>query len=258
MKVVILAGGRGTRLAEATSLRPKPMVQIGDRPILWHIMKMYAHYGFSDFVICLGYKGQMIKEYFYNYEIVNSDFTIELNGHKKVTIHASHDETGWQITLADTGEHTLKGGRIKRIEKYVDGDTFLLTYGDGVANVALDKLLAFHKAHGKMGTITAVRPPSRFGELVASDGLIESFSEKPQVSAGTINGGFCVFNRKLFDYLSEAEDCDFEHGPLEQLAAKGELMAYEHDGQWACMDTLRDVEHLNRLWADGEAFWKAW
>jgi glucose-1-phosphate cytidylyltransferase len=175
-----------------------------------------------------------------------------------VTVHQSHDERDWRVTLADTGTNTLKGGRIKRIEKYVDGDTFLLTYGDGVANVALDRLLAFHKAHGKTGTITAVRPPSRFGELLIQGSGIQRFTEKPQTSGGTINGGFCAFHRRLFDLLSEAEDCDFERGALEELAARGELMAYEHSGQWACMDTLRDVEHLNRLWQEGKAFWKVW
>jgi glucose-1-phosphate cytidylyltransferase len=258
MKVVILAGGRGTRLAEETATRPKPMVEIGGRPILWHIMKTYAHHGFADFVVCLGYKGQMIKEYFYNYPILNSDFTITLNGSRQVDVHEVHEDQDWRITLVDTGADTLKGGRIKRAARYIDGDTFMLTYGDGVADVAVDRLLAFHQAHGKTGTITAVRPPSRFGEVVVSDGGIRCFSEKPQTATGTINGGFCVFNRRLLDCLSEDEGCDFERGPLEDLAREGELMAYEHDGQWACMDTLRDVEHLNRLWREGAAFWKVW
>jgi glucose-1-phosphate cytidylyltransferase len=258
MKVVILAGGRGQRMGDETSARPKPMIEVGGRPILWHIMKTYSHFGLNEFVVCLGYMGRMIKEYFYNYETLSNDFTVSFDGRGKVAVHQAHDEGKWRVTLVDTGVETLKGGRIKRIERYVDGETFCLTYGDGVADVAIDKLLAYHRSHGRTGTVTAVRPPSRFGELVIEDGCVRRFTEKPQTSTGTINGGFCVFHRRLFDLLSPDGDCDFERGPLEELAAAGELMAYRHDGQWACMDTLRDVEHLNKLWREGAAFWKVW
>ena len=258
MKVVILAGGFGTRLAEETEYKPKPMIEIGRKPILWHIMKIYAHHGFKDFILCLGYKGEMIKSYFYNYEILINDFTIELGSYKRIEIHSNHKEKGWRVTLVDTGERALKGSRIKRIEKYVEGDLFMLTYGDGVANINLHELLAFHRSHGRIGTVTGVRPPSRFGELVVKENRVFSFTEKPQVSEGLINGGFFVFNRKIFDYLSEDDNCDFEVGPLEQLAKDGELMVYELKGDWACMDTYRDMEYLNKLWESGKAFWKFW
>jgi glucose-1-phosphate cytidylyltransferase len=257
IKVVILCGGMGTRLREETDYKPKPMVAIGDKPILWHIMKMYSAYAFKEFVLCLGYKGETIKSYFHNYEIINNDFTVELGRHKHIEFHGNHDEEGWRITLVDTGDSALKGCRIKRIEKYVDGDIFMLTYGDGVADIDLQKLLAFHESHGRIGTVTGVRPPSRFGEMVTNDNQVTSFTEKPQVSAGLINGGFFVFNRKIFDYLSVDEDCDFEKGALEKLAGASELMVYEHPGDWACMDTFRDMQYLNKLWHDGMAFWKA-
>lgn len=256
--IVILCGGMGTRLKEETEYRPKPMVEIGGRPILWHIMKIYSYYGFSDFIMCLGYKGEMIKNYFYNYEILNNDFTVELGNRTSLEIHSQHNEAGMRVTLADTGERTLKGARIKRIEKYVIGDTFMLTYGDGVAEIDLCELLSFHKSHGRIGTVTGVRPPSRFGELVVRDNKVVSFAEKPQVSAGLINGGFFVFDRKIFDYLTQDDNCDFEVGPLEKLAKDDELMVYEIKGNWACMDTLRDMEYLNRLWKDSKAFWKIW
>jgi glucose-1-phosphate cytidylyltransferase len=257
-KVVILCGGLGTRLKEETEFKPKPMVTIGNKPILWHIMKIYAHYGFSDFILCLGYKGEVIKEYFLNYDILNSDFTIKLGSQKKVAVHNAPDESDWSVTLADTGINALKGARLKRIEKYIKEDVFMVTYGDGVGNIDIKKLLAFHQSHGKIVTVTGVRPPSRFGEMEVKDSQVVLFTEKPQASAGLINGGFFVFNRKLFDFLTDSDDCDFERGPLEDLTAKGEMMVYNHEGDWACMDTFRDVEYLNRLWQNNEAFWKVW
>jgi glucose-1-phosphate cytidylyltransferase len=258
MKVVILCGGIGTRLREETESKPKPMIEIGGRPIIWHIMKIYSAYDFKDFILCLGYKGTMIKNYFYNYEISSSDFTVKLGDHKHIEVHNSHNEKGWQITLVDTGETALKGSRIKKVEKYVDGDLFMLTYGDGVANINLNELLSFHKSHGRIGTVTGVQPQSRFGEMIAEDNKVVSFEEKPQLSKGLINGGFFVFNRKIFNYLSEDDDCDFEFGPLGQLAKDGELMVYKHQGVWSCMDTFRDMQFLNKLWQDGKAFWKIW
>ncbi len=258
IKVVILCGGLGARLREETEFRPKPMVEISGRPILWHIMKIYSHYGFKDFILCLGYKGEMIKQYFYDYRVLNNDFTIELGNSKNFKIHNAYGEKDWHVTLADTGKEALKGSRIKKIEKFVDGDLFMITYGDGVANIDLDKLLSFHKKHGRIGTVTGVRPPSRFGEMAVKKDRVASFTEKPQVSTGLINGGFFVFNRKIFDYLSEDENCDFERGALERLVADGELMMYELKAEWQCMDTFRDMEYLNKLWQGGKAFWKVW
>ncbi len=259
IKVVILCGGMGTRLREETDYKSKPMIEIGGKPILWHIMKIYSTYAFKEFILCLGYKGETIKNYFCNYEIISNDFTVELGCHKHIEFHGKHDdEEGWRITLADTGNSALKGCRIKRIEKYIDGDLFMLTYGDGVANIDLQRLLSFHQSHGHIGTVTGVRPPSRFGEMVTKGDQVISFTEKPQVSAGSINGGFFVFNRKIFDYLTEDEDCDFEKGALEKLTSAGELMVYEHTGDWACMDTFRDMQFLNKLWQEGIAFWRVW
>lgn len=257
-KVVILCGGLGTRLKEETEFKPKPMVNIGGKPILWHIMKIYAHYGFKDFVLCLGYKGEVIKEYFLNYDILSSDFTIKFGKGKIVTTHNTLAENDWSITLADTGENALKGARLKRIQKYIPDDVFMVTYGDGVADIDIRKLLDFHNRHGKTGTVTGVRPPSLFGELVVKDGRALLFSEKPQTSAGLINGGFFVFNRKVFDYLSDSNDCDFERVALEKIASDGELMVYTHQGSWACMDTYRDMEYLERSWQSGKPFWKVW
>ena len=258
MKVVILAGGFGTRLQEETVIKPKPMIEIGGKTILWHIMKIYAHYGFKDFIICLGYKGETIKNYFYNYEILSNDFTVELGSYEHIKIHSNHKEKGWRVTLADTGQKALKGARIKRIEKYIKEDLFMITYGDDVADINLHELISFHKGHGRIGTVTSVQPPSRFGELVVENNKVVSFTEKPQASAALINGGFFVFNRKIFDYLTEDDNCDFEVGPLEQLAKDGQLMAYELKGEWACMDTYRDMIYLNKLWESGKAFWKIW
>ncbi|NLW91123.1 MAG: glucose-1-phosphate cytidylyltransferase [Syntrophomonadaceae bacterium] len=257
-KVVIFSGGMGTRLKEETDYRPKPMVNIGDKPILWHIMKIYSHYGYNEFVLCLGYKGEMIKKYFYDYEVLNNDFTIDLSRNKSIHIHDSGIEHDWKVTLADTGLNTLKGGRLKRAAKYIDSDVFMLTYGDGVCDVNIDELMKFHLSHGKIGTVTGVRPPSLFGELVVENGQAVLFAEKPQTSTGLINGGFFIFNRKILDYVTEAEDCDFEFGPLEKLASEGELMVFEHSGQWQCMDTYRDMEYLNKLWNSNNAFWKVW
>lgn len=255
MKVVILCGGLGTRLKEETEYRPKPMVKIGNKPILWHIMNIYSHYGYRDFVLCLGYKGEMIKEYFYNYEILNSDFTIELGRHNHVQIHDSHSERGWKITLADTGERALKGARLKRVEKYIDSDTFMMTYGDGVADVDISELVKFHNTHGRIATLTGVMPPSRFGTLMVDESKVVRFSEKPQAVEGLVNGGFFVFDKRLFDYLSGDDACDLEMGVLDRLAEEGELMVYRHTGEWACMDTVRDMEYLNRLWSSDKAFW---
>ena len=257
-KVVILCGGMGTRLREETEYKPKPMVEVGGKPILWHILKIYDHYGISDFVLCLGYKGSVIKNYFLNYEAINSDLTVKLGSEKAVKIHDGLENNDWNITLADTGDKTLKGARLKKIEKYITEDVFMVTYGDGVANVDIEKLLKFHRQHGKIGTVTGVRPPSLFGELLVEDDKAALFSEKPQTSSGLINGGFFVFNKSFFNYLSDDDDCDLEHGPLEKLTNEGELMVYTHDGPWACMDTYRDVEYLNKLWRDNQAFWKAW
>lgn len=258
IKIVILCGGLGTRLREETEFRPKPMIDVGGYPILWHIMKIYAQYGFKNFILCLGYKGEMVKEYFCNYEMLSNDSIAELGNNKDIQIYSNHQEKDWRVTLVDTGKDALKGSRIKQIEKYIDTDLFMLTYGDGVANVNLREVLFFHKKHKKVGTVSGVRPPSRFGELVIKEGKVNSFVEKPQVSRGSINGGFFVFNKKIFDYLSDAQDCDFEKGPLEKLALEGELMAYEHKGEWECMDTLRDVVYLNGLWNSNKAFWKIW
>jgi len=259
MKVVILCGGIGTRLKEETEYKPKPMVKIGEKPILWHVMKMYAHYGIKDFVLSLGYKGEIIKEYFYNYEILSNDFTIELGNKKHIEIHSNNAEKDWRVTLADTGDKTLKGARLKRVEKYINDDQFMLTYGDGIANVNIENLLEFHRNHGKLATVTGINPSSRFGELKIKGDKVEAFSEKPKNGAGLINGGFFVFNRGIFDYLLEDENCDLEIGPLEKIAAEGQLMVYKHKGFWACMDTIRDMEYLNKLWRDdGHPAWKVW
>lgn len=255
MKVVIFCGGLGTRLKEETEYRPKPMVKIGTRPMLWHIMKRYSHYGFKDFILCLGYKGEIIKEYFYNYEILNNDFTIELGKQNNIKTYDSHDEVGWRITLVDTGEQTLKGARLKKVEKYVDSDIFMATYGDGVANINIDELLKFHKNHGKIATLTGVMPPSRFGRLYVKGDKIVEFSEKPQTTDGLINGGFFVFNKKIFEYLNTDDSCDLEVGVFDKLAKEGELMIYHHSGNWMCMDTVRDMEYLNKLWESDRAFW---
>lgn len=256
MKTIILAGGYGTRLGNITEAIPKPMVKIGNKPIIWHIMKIYSHYGYKDFIISLGYKAEVIKEYFYNYDIYNSDYRINL-GTKEINLLNNQEEADWIVTLVDTGLDTLKGARIKRLEKYLD-DINMITYGDGVADINIANLIEFHKSHNKILTITGVHAPARFGEIIEKNNKIISFQEKPELSGGSINGGFMVFNRKLLDYLTTDEKCDFEKGPLEKLAQKGEIMLYKHLGKWACMDHERDVVYLNKLWNENKAFWKVW
>ncbi len=258
MKVVILCGGRGTRLKEETEFRPKPMVTIGGKPVLWHIMKIYAHYGFKDFVLCLGYKGAMIKEYFLNYEAMNNDFTVQLGSKNAFEFHNDHTEQDWQVTLVDTGEETPTGSRIKRAARYIDTENFMVTYGDGVANVDVQKLVECHLKHGKMATVTGVRPSSRFGELKTnSSGQVEHFHEKPQVAEGLINGGFFVFQKSFLNELND-NDSVLEQKPLEGVTAKGELMLYRHDGFWQCVDTYRELDVLNSLWKQNTPPWKVW
>jgi glucose-1-phosphate cytidylyltransferase len=258
MKVVLLCGGLGTRLKEETEYKPKPMVEIGGRPILWHIMKTYSHFGFDKFVLCLGYRGDSIKDYFCNYESRNNDFTLKL-GSNEIKIHNQHSESGWEITFADTGLSSMTGSRVKKIMKYIDDEIFMLTYGDGVSDVDINKLLDFHRSHGKIATITGVLPPSRFGEILEEKGIVKNFNEKPQIhSGGLISGGYFVFNRKIFDYVSEDEECILERKPMEELVNQGQLCVYRHEGFWQCMDTFRDFEYLNSLWRDGEASWKIW
>lgn len=255
MKVAILCGGKGTRMREETEFRPKPMVEIGGRPLLWHIMNIYAHYGFKDFIICLGYKGNMIKQYFLNYEAMNNDFTIQLGNRASIQYH-NHSEADWLVTLVDTGLEAQTGIRVKKIERYIDGDTFMLTYGDGLSDINISRLLDCHKSHGKIGTVTGVHPPSRFGELVMKDNKVEQFSEKPQNMKGLINGGFFVLNRAFFDYLDDDEGCILEKKPLEKLAADGELVVYPHEGFWQCVDTYRELEVLNDMWRKSNAPWR--
>jgi len=255
MQVVILCGGLGTRLREETEFRPKPMVNIGPRPILWHIMNRYAKFGHTEFILCLGYKGEMIKEYFYNYEIQNNDFTIELGASKNITIHDKHNEKGWRVTCINTGEKALKGARIKKIERFINEEPFLMTYGDSLADIDIDALLAFHRAHKKMVTVSGVNIASRFGEMRIKGDTVLSFREKPQKADNFLNGGYFVCDKSVFNYLSSDDNCDFEIGPLERIAAEGQLKLYKHHGAWACMDTLRDVEFLNNLWLENKAFW---
>ncbi len=258
-KVVILCGGLGTRLREETEFRPKPMVEIGGRPMLWHIMKVFAHYGYSEFVLCLGYRGEMVKEYFLNYEAMNNDFSIQLGQKNQIEYHGGHTEDGWRITLVDTGKTSLTGSRLKKVKKFInEGDMFMLTYGDGVADINLNELLKFHKSHNKIGTVTGVHTPSRFGMLVSSGESVIQFSEKSLVSDGYISGGFFVFNHNIFDYIPEGDNCTLEKEPLENLAKDDELSVYHHQGFWQCMDTYRDHEYLQELWKNNEAKWKIW
>lgn len=257
MKVVVLCGGLGTRLREETEYRPKPMVDIGGRPILWHIMKLYACHGFREFILCLGYRGNMIKEYFLNYEAMNNDFTICLGRQSTIRFNDTHTEQGFQVTLADTGLNTMTGGRVKRVQKYVGDTTFMMTYGDGLANIDLRKLVEFHKSHGRLATVTAVTPSSRFGILeFDGDGEVQRFVEKPKTESFA-SAGFFVFEPQLFDYLG-SDDCILEREPLEQLAADKQLMAYQHEGFFYAMDTYREYQYLNELWAKEQAPWKVW
>ncbi len=256
--VVILCGGHGTRLREETEWRPKPLVEIGSRPMLWHIMKIYAHYGYTDFVLALGYKGAMIKEYFLNFETMCNDFTLTLGG-EAVALHGSYPEKGWRITFADTGIDALTGCRLHRVARYVAGaPLFFMTYGDGVSNIDLKALAAFHQGHGRAATVTGVRPRSRFGELVERDGRVVDFREKPQVSEGFINGGFFAFSPRVFDYLSDDESCSLEGEPIERMVADQELRIWKHEAPWYCMDTYRDVLLLQEVWKSGRAEWKVW
>ena len=254
MKAVILAGGLGTRISEESVSRPKPMIEIGGRPILWHIMKMYSAHGINDFVICCGYKGYVIKEYFANYFLHMSDVTIDMSNNS-IEVHHKKAEP-WKVTLVDTGEATQTGGRLKRVADYIDGD-FCLTYGDGVGSVDISALVKFHQGHGKLATMTAVQPPGRFGALEIDGTQINSFLEKPQGDGGWINGGFFVLNPKVLS-LIEGDEILWEKQPLENLAKQGQLQSYFHSGFWQPMDTLRDKNHLEELWASGKAPWKFW
>lgn len=258
MKVVILAGGLGTRLMEETEARPKPMVEIGGKPILWHIMKIYEAYGYNDFVLCLGYKAQSIKEYFLNYYLYNSDVSIDV-GKNTVDVHFSNSEA-FKVTLVDTGLTTNTAGRIKKIQKYVADETFMLTYGDGVADININQLVDFHKSHGKLATLTSIQTPGRFGNIeMDNEGLVQHFVEKPQGDGMWINGGFFVLEPGIFNYLEgDVEEIQWENKPLKEIAEDGQLSAYKHSGFWKPMDALRDRIELEHLWSTGEAKWKIW
>ena len=259
MKVVILCGGQGTRLREETEIRPKPMVEIGGRPILWHIMKLYAQHGLQEFVLCLGYKGYIIKDFFLNYEARMTDVTVQLGGRPIVEFHNGHTEEGWTVTLAETGEEALTGTRLRNVRNYLDNGPFCLTYGDGLGDVNISELISFHRSHGKLGTITAVRPPGRFGELQIEGRQVTNFAEKPQVTEGFINGGFFVFEREFVDrYLSDQNDLSLEQEPLQYLASDGQLMVWRHEGFWQPMDTYRELKILEGLWNTNRAPWKIW
>ena len=254
MKTIILAGGFGTRLSEYTELVPKPMVEIGHKPILWHIMRLYSHFGHKDFCIALGYKAEIIKKYFSDYHLNNVDFSIDLSSGETETLNQFSEN--WNINLIDTGLNTMTGGRLKRLKEYIDpNQPFLMTYGDGVSNVDINKLIEFHKSHQKLVTVTAVRPPARFGELDITNGKVNSFIEKPQLDQGWINGGFFVIEPKFLEYI-EGDEIMFEREPLEKATEEGELMAFEHEGFWQCMDTKRDHQFLEKLWSNDKAPWK--
>jgi glucose-1-phosphate cytidylyltransferase len=255
MKVGILAGGKGSRLAEETSIKPKPMVEIGGKPIIWHIMMSYAAFGFDEFVIALGYKGDVLKKYMVDYASVSSNLRVDI-GKGEVTVHDGF-RPNWVVDLVDTGMETMTGGRIKRLAPYMGNDTFMLTWGDGVSDVNLRDLLHFHKSHGKLATLTAVRPPARYGHLIFEGDRIAEFSEKPQIGEGWINGAFFVLEPGVFDYI-EGDDTQWEREPMERLAADGQLMAYKHTSFWQCMDTLREKHILETLWQSGQAPWNTW
>ncbi len=257
MKVVLLAGGYGTRISEETDLKPKPMVEVGGKPILWHIMKIYSHYGYNDFVILLGYKGYYIKEYFANYFLHQSDVTINMQTNQ-MEVHNNSSEP-WKVTLVDTGLDTMTGARIKKAQKYIGDETFLLTYGDGVSDIDINKSVEFHKSHGKAITTTAIQPEARFGNLIIDDNMdIKEFKEKPKNEGGWINGGFFVCEPKVFDYLSNDDSCIFEQEPLKGMTKDNQACAYKHEGFWQPMDTLRDNQKLNQLWKEQKAPWKLW
>lgn len=257
MKVVILAGGRGTRISEESVLKPKPMIEIGGKPILWHIMKIYSFYGFHEFVICCGYKGQMIKDYFIHYYLHQSDSTFSL-ADQAVTVHENYAEP-WKVTLANTGLNTLTAGRILKVKGYIDDDEFMLTYGDGVSDVNIHKLIEFHHTNGRIATITTTQPPGRFGaiKIDKETNQVKGFKEKAKADQAWVNAGFMVLNRKIFDYLGDGSEM-LEAGPLETVAQDGEMTAYKHEGFWSPMDTMRDKEYLEKLWQSGQAPWKVW
>ncbi len=260
MKAVILAGGFGTRLSEETILKPKPMVEVGGKPILWHIMKIYAAYGIKEFIITLGYKGEMIKDYFLNFYAFNNDISVDL-ATGTTTIHNGGDtksQTDWRVHLVDTGLHTQTGGRLKRVKPWLgDDDTFLFTYGDGVADIDIESLIKFHKSHGKLATVTAVRTPARFGRMAFEGDYVRDFYEKPQSGEGWINGGFFVLHRRVIEYI-DGDDTPWERDPSERLAREGQMVGYRHYGFWSCMDTLREKNYLEDLWNSGKAPWKTW
>jgi len=255
MKVAILAGGAGTRLAEETDVRPKPMVEIGGKPILWHIMQIYSHYGFNDFAIALGYKGEYIKRWMQEYATLGGSMTVR-TGTGEIIRHG-RESTDWTVDLVDTGLSTLTGGRVKRLKPWLGDGTFMLTWGDGVSDVDINELLAFHRAHGKLATVTAVRPPARYGYMEFQEDRVSKFAEKPQTAEGWINGAFFVLEPAVLDYI-DGDDIMFEHAPMERLAAEGQLMAYKHHAFWQCMDTLRDKHVLQTLWDSGNPPWKLW
>ncbi len=256
MKTVILAGGLGTRISEESHLKPKPMIEIGDKPILWHIMKLYSAYGHNEFIICCGYKQYVIKEYFADYYLHNCDVTFDFSAENKMIVHNNEAEP-WKVTVIDTGLHTMTGGRIKRIRQHIGDNPFMLTYGDGVADIDITQVLEFHKAHGKIGTMSAVRPEGRFGVLELEKNTVKSFREKDKNDGGWINCGFMVMEPAIFDYI-EGDQTTFEREPLERLAKEGQLECYKHKGFWQCMDTMRDKEKLENLWNSGCAPWKVW
>ncbi len=260
MKAVILCGGQGTRIRDASESLPKPLLPIGNRPVVWHIMKGYAVHGVKEFVLCLGYKGWLIKEFFINYRSISSDITVRLDRHDALEFHGYHEDLDWSVTLAETGEATQTGGRISAVRRYVEGDDlFSVTYGDGVADVDVAELVSFHRAHGRIATVTAVRPPGRFGEMSIAGSRVEEFNEKPQATAGAINGGFFIFDAKrIWGYLGSDAQCVLERDPLRRLAADGQLMAHVHQGFWQPMDTPRELGLLNDLWANGRAPWNTW
>jgi glucose-1-phosphate cytidylyltransferase len=255
MKAVILAGGLGTRISEETSIKPKPMVEVGGKPILWHVMKIYSAHGINDFIICLGYKGYVIKEYFANYFLHMSDVTFDMVGNE-IEIHQNNAEP-WRVTLVDTGDDTMTGGRLKRVHQYLDNKDFCFTYGDGVADVDISELIKFHRSHKKLATLTATQPPGRFGALKLNQNIVSGFQEKPQGDGGWINGGFFVLSPKVIDYI-EGDATLWERDPMERLAIEGQLMARQHNGFWQPMDTLRDKAYLDELWVSGKAPWKIW
>ena len=257
MKVVIFCGGLGTRLREETEFRPKPMVPIGERPILWHIMKNYAHFGHKEFILCLGYKGEVIKDYFRNYHWNTSDVTLRLGARPQIKYHNQHDEEDWSVTLIDTGQATMTGGRLKRALKFIEEDEFLVTYGDGLTNSDINASIAFHARNKKIVTITPVRPAGRFGDLAISGDMVTAFQEKAEQQPGFINGGFFVMNKRVGEYLTD-DKCVLEQEPLNRLAAKGQIAAFCHTGFWQCMDTYREQQLLTNLWNSGKAPWKVW